>query len=156
MSWSYTWFRLRLHVTLERFCMEPFRVGTDRLPVYTISWNRSVQNPSFQSIHAWTVPNDSLSLHLSGIWKILEKIFPPYICCSKPQKNVLREQIFQSSSAILNWISPCRVSKRTWRERFWEFTRELFGSVPCGTYFLGGPVLVPLAVLYGTVPSVPV
>ena len=26
--------------------------------------------------------------------------------------------------------------------------------VPCGTYFLGGPVLVPLAVLYGTVPSV--
>ena len=27
---------------------------------------------------------------------------------------------------------------------------KTFGSVPCGTYFLGGPVLVPLAVLYGT------
>ena len=23
--------------------MEPFRVGTDRLPVYMMSWNRSVQ-----------------------------------------------------------------------------------------------------------------
>ena len=44
--------RLRLHGTLERFCMEPFGVGTDRLPVYTMPWNRSVQNPSFQSIHA--------------------------------------------------------------------------------------------------------
>ena len=37
-----------------------------------------------------------------------------------------------------------------------EFTRELFGSVECGPYFLGGPVLVPLAVLYGMVPLVPV
>ena len=43
--------RLRLHWTLERFCMEPFRVGTDRLPVYTMPWNRYVQNRSFQSIH---------------------------------------------------------------------------------------------------------
>ena len=34
--------------------------------------------------------------------------------------------------------------------------RELCGFVPRGTYFLGGPVLVPLAVLCGTVPSVPV
>ena len=44
--------RLRLHGTLKQFSMEPFRIGTDRLPVYTISWNRSVQNRSFQSIHA--------------------------------------------------------------------------------------------------------
>ena len=44
--------RLLLHGTLERFCMEPVRVGTDRFPMYTISWNRSVQNCSFQSIHA--------------------------------------------------------------------------------------------------------
>ena len=44
--------RLRLHGTLERFCMEPFRVGTDRLPVYTMPCNRSVQNRSFQSILA--------------------------------------------------------------------------------------------------------
>ena len=29
-----------------------FRVGTDRLPVYTISWNRFVQNRFFQSIRA--------------------------------------------------------------------------------------------------------
>ena len=29
-----------------------------------------------------------------------------------------------------------------------------FGSVPCETYFLGGPVLVPLAVQSLTVPSV--
>ena len=29
--------------TLERFYLEPFRVGTDRLPVYIMSWNRSVQ-----------------------------------------------------------------------------------------------------------------
>ena len=29
--------------TLERFYLEPFRVGTDRLPVYMMSWNRSVQ-----------------------------------------------------------------------------------------------------------------
>ena len=36
--------RLRLHGTLERFCMEPFCIGTDRLPVYTISWNRSLHN----------------------------------------------------------------------------------------------------------------
>ena len=48
------------------FCMEPFREGKDRLPVYAISWNRSVQNRSFQNIHTRTVPNDSLSLHLSG------------------------------------------------------------------------------------------
>ena len=44
--------RLRLHGTLERFCMEPVHIGTDRFPVYTISCNRSVQNRSFQSIHA--------------------------------------------------------------------------------------------------------
>ena len=42
--------RLRLHGILERFCMVPR--GTGRLPVYTTSWNRSVQNRSFQSIHA--------------------------------------------------------------------------------------------------------
>ena len=29
--------------TMERFYLEPFRVGTDRLPVYMMSWNRSVQ-----------------------------------------------------------------------------------------------------------------
>ena len=29
--------------TLERFYLEPFRVGKDRLPVYMMSWNRSVQ-----------------------------------------------------------------------------------------------------------------
>ena len=63
---NYDGFRLRLHGTLERFCVKPFRVGTDRLPVYTISWNRSVQNHFFQSIHALTFPDDSLSLHLSG------------------------------------------------------------------------------------------
>ena len=34
------------------------------------------------------------------------------------------------------------------------FTRELFGSVLCGTYFLAGPVMVRLALLSGTVPSV--
>ena len=36
--------------------MEPFCVGMDWLPVYMMSWNRSVQNHSFQCIHAWTVP----------------------------------------------------------------------------------------------------
>ena len=41
-------------------------------------------------------------------------------------------------------------------ERFWVFARELFGAVPCGTYFLGGLVLVRLAVLSGAVPAVPV
>ena len=29
--------------TMERFYLEPFRVGTDRLPVYMMSWNRSLQ-----------------------------------------------------------------------------------------------------------------
>ena len=36
------------------------------------------------------------------------------------------------------------------------FTRELYGTDPNGTYFLGGPAWVRLAVLFGTVPSVPV
>ena len=76
--------RLRLHGILQQFCMEPFRAGTDRLSVYTIFWNRFVQNCSFQSIHAWAVPNDSLSLLSSGTWKILKKLFPAYICSSKP------------------------------------------------------------------------
>ena len=54
--------RLRLHRTLERFCMEPFRIGTDRLPVYTIY--RSVQNRSFQSItHEQFQTTASLSIH---------------------------------------------------------------------------------------------
>ena len=44
--------RLRFHGTLERFCMEPFGPGTNRILVYTMPWNRSVQNRSFQSIHA--------------------------------------------------------------------------------------------------------
>ena len=29
--------------TLERIYLEPFRVGTDRLLVYMMSWNRSLQ-----------------------------------------------------------------------------------------------------------------
>ena len=29
--------------TFERSYLEPFRVGTDRLPFYMMSWNRSVQ-----------------------------------------------------------------------------------------------------------------
>ena len=29
--------------TFERFYLEPFRVGTDRLSVHMMSWNRSVQ-----------------------------------------------------------------------------------------------------------------
>ena len=36
------------------------------------------------------------------------------------------------------------------------FTRDLFATAPHGTYFLGGPVCVRLAVLFGTIPSVPV
>ena len=28
---------------LDRFYLEPFRVGTDRLPVYIMSWNHSAQ-----------------------------------------------------------------------------------------------------------------
>ena len=77
-------FKLRLNGTLERFCMEPFRVGTDRLPVYTMSWNLSVQNRSFPCFHTRTVPNDSLSLHSSGTRKILENVFPPHTFSSKP------------------------------------------------------------------------
>jgi len=57
--------------------MESFRVGTDRPPVYTMSWKLSVQNRTFPCIHAWTVPNDSLSPFIRNK-KILEKVFPPY------------------------------------------------------------------------------
>ena len=37
--------------TLERFCMVPLRVGADRLSVYMISSNRSVQNRFFPYIY---------------------------------------------------------------------------------------------------------
>ena len=36
--------RLRLHWDFGTVLFEPFRVGTDRLPVYMMSRNRSVQN----------------------------------------------------------------------------------------------------------------
>ena len=42
---------------LGRFYMEPFRRGTDRLPVYTMSWNLSVQNRFFPCIHGLVVPH---------------------------------------------------------------------------------------------------
>ena len=70
--------------------------------------------------------------------------------------NVLREQVVVISSSIFSSVSPYLVSERNWRELFYLFTRELLGSVPFGTYFLGGPVLVRLAALCGTVPSVSV
>ena len=90
--------RLRLHGTLERFCMEPFRVGTDRLPVYTMSWNRSVQNRSFQNIHALTIPNDSLSFQPSRTRKILEKVFPKYNFSSKALPTIFFASKFFSYS----------------------------------------------------------
>ena len=55
---------LRLRGTLDRFCMEPFRVGIDRLPVYTMSWNRSVQNRSFPVFtHDQFLKTVSLPIH---------------------------------------------------------------------------------------------
>ena len=136
--------------------MEPFRVGTDRLPVYTISWNRSEQYRSFRCTHVWRVPNDSLSIHSSGTKQFLKKFFHYTLVLWSLTQNFLREQIFQLSSAFVGLISPCLVSQRTWWERFCVLTLEFCGSIPCGTYFLGGPALVPLAVLSETVPSVPV
>ena len=54
----------RLHSTLERFCMDPFRVGTDRLPVYTMSWNYPVQNRSFKAFtHEKFQTTASISIH---------------------------------------------------------------------------------------------
>ena len=134
--------------------MESFRVGTDRLSVYTMSWNRPVQNRSFKAFtYEQFQTTASLSIHQEHE-KFLKKFSQHIFVLRILTQNFLREQIFQSSSAILSRISPCIVSKRAWRERFWEFTQELFGLLPCGTYFLGGPVLLPLAVLYETVPSV--
>ena len=113
--------------------MEPFRVGTGRLPVYTMSGNRSVQNCSLQCIHARTIPNNSPSLHSSRTRNILEKVFPP-TCSSNPYTKFSSRANF---SVIVSWISPCLISKRTRWEWFWVFTLELFGSVSCGTYILG-------------------
>ena len=105
--------RLRLHGTLERFCMEPFRVGTDRLPGYTISLNRSVQNRSFQaSMHEQFQTTDSLSIYQEHE-KFVRKFSHHTFVLRSLTQNVLREQIFQLSSAILSRISPCLVSKRT-------------------------------------------
>ena len=39
-----------------------FRVGKERCPVYTMSWNRSVQNRFFLCIRTWMVSNYSLQV----------------------------------------------------------------------------------------------
>ena len=104
--------------TLEWFYLEPFRGGTDKLTVYMVSWDHSIQKV------------------IIVVENIVVEHCPFLIALSR--------------------ISPCLISERTWREPFWVFTRELLGTVPNGTYFLGGPVWVRIAVLYGTVPSVPV
>ena len=107
-------FKLRLHGILERSCLEPFRIGTDGLPVCMMSWNRSVQIRSFQSIHALTVPNDSLSLSIhQEHGKFLKKFSHHAFFVRSLTQSFLREQIFQLSSAILSRIPPCLVSKRT-------------------------------------------
>ena len=104
--------RLHLHGTLERFCME-FRLHTDRLPVYTIPWNRSVQNLPFKAFtHEQVQMTASLSIHQEHE-KFLKKFSHHTFALRSLTQNFLREQIFQLSSAILIRISPCLVSKRT-------------------------------------------
>ena len=48
--WSFCSLRSKAAFTQELW--NSFRIATDRLPVYTVSWNRSVQNHSFPCIHA--------------------------------------------------------------------------------------------------------
>ena len=54
-------------------------MDTNRLSVYTMSWNRSVQNRFFPCIHTRTA---SFSIHKTR--KIPEKVFSSYNCSSKP------------------------------------------------------------------------
>ena len=150
------WLWLLLHGTLERICMETFRVGTDRLPFTRSLGTVLCRTVTFNVfMHEQFQATGSLSINQEQE-KFLKMFSHHTHVLRSLTQNFLREQIFQLSSAIVSRISPFLISKHTSRARIWVFTRELFGSVPCGTYFLGGPVLVPLAVLSGTVSSVPV
>ena len=52
--------------------------------------------------------------------------------------------------------SLCLSAKRVQQGSFWEFTRELLGTVSNGTYFVSEPVWVRVAALFGAVPLAPI
>ena len=91
--------RVHLHGTLERLFMEPFREGTDRLPVYTMTWNRSVQNRSFQ-MHSRSFTHEqfqttaSLSIHQEHV-KFLKK-FPHHTFVFRSLNKTFFESKFSS------------------------------------------------------------
>ena len=74
--------------------MEPFRVGTGRLPVYTMSWNHSVPNLPFNVFtHEQFQTTASLSIHQEQE-KFLKK-FSRHALVLRSLAQNLREQIFQ-------------------------------------------------------------
>ena len=78
--------------------------------VYTMPWNRSVQNRSFLCIQAWTVPNEILSPFIRQE-KTLKRFSHYTSVLRSLAQNFLRKQIFQLSSAIVSRISPSPLSK---------------------------------------------
>ena len=136
--------------------MEPFPVGTDRLPV-----SRSFGTVLCKTVHFKTSTHEqfqttaSLSIYQEHE-KFLKKIFPPNICSSKPYIKCSSRATFPVivSYPQSNFPLP----------RFYAYLKRTVLGVYTRTFWFGSvrnllskwTVLVPLAVLYGAVPSVPV
>ena len=133
--------------------MEAFRVGTERLPVYTMSWSRSVQNYSFPCSHERAVPNDSLSPFIRNK-KHSVKSFPTTHMLFETLPKIFFKSKFFGYRQLSSVDFPLASFLSVPDENGSGCSHENFFSIPYETYFLGGPVLVPLVVLSGTVPSV--